>query len=73
MSMTDAMNAVCEQIYELFTYYPNKLSSSEEERLKKISHAYGLLLYHYRKYLNFEKVIPCPLDKVSDVYSHIFL
>ena len=72
--MTDAINPVCEQIYELFTYYPNKLSSSEEERLKDISHAYGLLLYHYRKQdLNFEKVIPCPVDEVSDVYSHTFL
>ena len=72
--MTDAMNAVCEQIYELFTYYPDKLSSSEEERLKDISHAYGLLLYHYRKQdLNFEKVIPSPVGEVSDVYSHTFL
>lgn len=44
------MAEVCTQIYELFTYDPKKsLSPEEEERLTDISHAYGLLLYHYKK------------------------
>lgn len=44
------MAEVCTQIYELFTYDPNKiLSPEEEERLTDISHACGLLLYHYKK------------------------
>ena len=52
------IDEMCTQIYELFTYDPQKtLSSKEEERLLDISHAYGLLLYHYRKqYPNFEHI-----------------
>ena len=43
------VHEVCTQIDELFTYDPNKtLTPNEEERLRDISHAYGLLLYHYK-------------------------
>ena len=60
---------VYSQIYELFTYDPQKtMSSKEEERLLDISHAYGLLLYHYRKqYPNFEPIKrKCKQLQVSD-------
>ena len=63
---------LCSQIYELFTYDPQKtLSSKEEERLRDISHAYGLLLYHYRKqYPNFEPIKrKCKQSQVSDAES----
>ena len=37
-------------IFELFNYYPEEtLTPEREETLTVISHAYGLLLYHYRK------------------------
>ena len=39
-----------ELIYELFQHYPvEALTPKIEESLTVISHAYGLLLYHYRK------------------------
>ena len=60
---------VYSQIYELFTYDPQKtMSSKEEERLLDISHAYGLLLYHYRKqYPNFEHIKrKCKKSQVSN-------
>ena len=43
-----------DQLYELFTFDPQITLSP---RLRDISHAYGLLLFHYRKQdPNFEKI-----------------
>ena len=64
---------MCDQIYELFTYDPNKtLSPEEEERLTDISHAYGLLLYHSKKKENYDsKCIKILEAKVSYVESTV--
>ena len=63
------VNEVCIQIYELFYYDPNKtLLPEDEARLTDISHAYGILLYHYRKqHQNFEtEITECVSVDVSD-------
>ena len=55
-------------ICELFTYDPQKtLSPKKEERLVKISHAYGLLLYHYKKNKKFEMI---KVSEVRDACQH---
>ena len=42
------MNAVCAQINELLAYRPSG-HILQQERLKDISHAFGLLFHHFRQ------------------------
>lgn len=66
------LNEICSQIYELFIYNP-KILPEEVERLRDISDAYSLLLYHYKKrYQNFDNIkvhIPLEVSETTNIHT----